>query len=45
MTRATIATELGEIEIDLFDESAPKATDNFIALARRASTTTSSSIG
>ena len=25
MTRATIATELGDIEIDLFDESAPKA--------------------
>jgi cyclophilin family peptidyl-prolyl cis-trans isomerase len=35
MTRATIATELGDIEIDLFDESAPKATDNFVALARK----------
>ena len=33
MTSATIATELGDIEIDLFDESAPKATANFIKLA------------
>jgi cyclophilin family peptidyl-prolyl cis-trans isomerase len=35
MTRATIATELGDIEIDLFDQSAPKATGNFIDLARK----------
>ena len=33
MTSATIATELGDIEIDLFDESAPKAAANFIKLA------------
>ena len=26
MTRATIATDLGDIEIELFDEAAPKAT-------------------
>jgi len=35
MTRATIATEKGDIEIELFDESAPKATANFIALANK----------
>ena len=35
MTSATIATELGDIEIDLFDQSAPKATGNFIDLARK----------
>jgi cyclophilin family peptidyl-prolyl cis-trans isomerase len=33
MTSATIATELGDIEIDLFDESAPKASANFVKLA------------
>ena len=33
MTSATIATELGDIEIDLFDESAPKASANFMKLA------------
>ena len=33
MTSATIATELGDIEVDLFDESAPKASANFIKLA------------
>ena len=33
MTSATIATEIGDIEVDLFDESAPKATANFIKLA------------
>jgi cyclophilin family peptidyl-prolyl cis-trans isomerase len=33
MTRATIATDLGDIEIELYDESAPKATANFIKLA------------
>jgi cyclophilin family peptidyl-prolyl cis-trans isomerase len=33
MTSATIATELGDIEIDLFDESAPKTSANFIKLA------------
>ena len=35
MTRATIATELGDIDIELFDESAPKAAGNFIDLARK----------
>jgi cyclophilin family peptidyl-prolyl cis-trans isomerase len=33
MTRATIATDLGDIEVELYDESAPKATANFIKLA------------
>jgi cyclophilin family peptidyl-prolyl cis-trans isomerase len=33
MTKATIATDLGDIEVDLFDESAPKASANFIKLA------------
>ena len=35
MTRATIATELGDIEIELFDQSAPKAAGNFVDLARK----------
>ncbi len=35
MTRATNATDKGDIEIELFDESAPKATANFIALANK----------
>ncbi len=35
MTSATIATELGDIEIELYDESAPKAAANFISLARK----------
>jgi cyclophilin family peptidyl-prolyl cis-trans isomerase len=33
MTRATIATEKGDIEIDLFPDGAPKATANFVDLA------------
>jgi cyclophilin family peptidyl-prolyl cis-trans isomerase len=33
MTSATIATEIGDIEVDLFDESAPIAAANFIKLA------------
>jgi cyclophilin family peptidyl-prolyl cis-trans isomerase len=33
VTSATIATDLGDIEVDLFDESAPKATANFVKLA------------
>ena len=33
MTRATIATELGDIEVDLFTEGAPKAAGNFVDLA------------
>jgi cyclophilin family peptidyl-prolyl cis-trans isomerase len=35
MTRATIATEIGDIEVELFDESAPKSAANFIDLARK----------
>ena len=35
MTRATIATELGDIEVELYDESAPKASKNFIDLAKK----------
>jgi len=33
MPRATIATEKGTIEVDLFADGAPKATANFIELA------------
>ena len=33
MTRATIATDLGDIEVELFDQSAPKAAANFVELA------------
>ena len=35
MTRATIATEIGDIDIELYDEAAPKATQNFIDLANK----------
>jgi len=35
MTRATIATDKGDMEVELFDESAPKAAANFIELARK----------
>jgi cyclophilin family peptidyl-prolyl cis-trans isomerase len=35
MTRATIATEHGDIEIQLYAESAPKATQNFVDLAQK----------
>jgi cyclophilin family peptidyl-prolyl cis-trans isomerase len=35
MTTATISTELGDIEIDLFKDAAPKATQNFIDLAQK----------
>ena len=35
MTRATIATELGDIEIDLFTQAAPKAAQNFVDLAKK----------
>ena len=34
MTRAVIATELGDIEADLFTEGAPKAAGNFVKLAK-----------
>jgi peptidyl-prolyl cis-trans isomerase B (cyclophilin B) len=35
MTSATITTDLGAIEVDLYDESAPKATANFVKLAEQ----------
>ena len=35
MTRATIATEIGDIEVELYDQSAPKAAKNFIDLAKQ----------
>ncbi|MBW8879738.1 MAG: peptidylprolyl isomerase [Acidobacteria bacterium] len=35
MTQATIATEKGPIEVTLFTNDAPKATGNFIDLARK----------
>ena len=35
MTRATIATELGDIEIELFTTDAPKASHNFVDLANK----------
>jgi cyclophilin family peptidyl-prolyl cis-trans isomerase len=35
MTSATIATEKGDIEIDLFTTDAPKASQNFIDLANK----------
>jgi len=35
MTRATIATELGNIEIELFTTDAPKASQNFVDLANK----------
>jgi cyclophilin family peptidyl-prolyl cis-trans isomerase len=35
MTSATIATEKGDIDVELFTNDAPKATQNFIDLARK----------
>jgi cyclophilin family peptidyl-prolyl cis-trans isomerase len=35
MTRATISTELGDIDIDLYTQAAPKASQNFVDLARK----------
>jgi len=35
MTRATIATELGDIDVDLFTQAAPKAAQNFVDLAKK----------
>jgi len=35
MTSATITTELGDIEVDLFAQAAPKATKNFVDLAKK----------
>jgi cyclophilin family peptidyl-prolyl cis-trans isomerase len=34
MTSATIETDLGDIEVELFDQSAPKAAANFVKLAK-----------
>ncbi|HEY8869237.1 MAG TPA: peptidylprolyl isomerase [Candidatus Limnocylindrales bacterium] len=35
MTRATIATDLGDIDVELYTDSAPKASQNFVDLARK----------
>ncbi len=35
MTRATLTTDLGDIELDLFSDAAPKATKNFVDLAQK----------
>ena len=35
MTSATISTDKGDIEVDLFTSDAPKATQNFIDLAKK----------
>ena len=35
MTRAIIATELGDIDVDLFTDGAPKAAQNFVDLAKQ----------
>jgi cyclophilin family peptidyl-prolyl cis-trans isomerase len=35
MTRAVISTEKGDIEVDLFDQGAPKTVKNFVDLANK----------
>ena len=35
MTRATIATDLGEIEVQLYTSDVPKAANNFVDLAKK----------
>ena len=35
MTSATISTEKGDIDVDLFTNDAPKATSNFVELAKK----------
>ncbi len=35
MSKATIDTDKGVIEIELYDKGAPKATANFVELARK----------
>ena len=35
MTKATISTDLGDIEVDLFTQAAPKAAQNFVDLAKK----------
>ena len=45
MTRATITTELGDIEVDLYATERPRPPRTSSISRRRASTTTSSSTG
>ena len=35
MSRATIKTDIGDIDVDLFTQAAPKAAQNFIDLAKK----------
>jgi cyclophilin family peptidyl-prolyl cis-trans isomerase len=35
MTSATITTELGDIQVDLFTQAAPRAAQNFVDLAKK----------
>ena len=35
MTKATIATEIGDIDVELYDQSAPKAAKNFVDLSQK----------
>ena len=35
MTRATISTEIGDIEVDLYTQAAPKTAQNFVDLAKK----------
>ena len=35
MTTATIATELGDIEVQLYTNDVPKAAGNFVELAKK----------
>jgi len=35
MTSVTISTDLGDIEVDLFSQAAPKAAQNFVDLAKK----------
>ena len=35
MTKAVIATEIGDIDVDLFTDGAPKAAQNFVDLANK----------
>ena len=35
MTKAVIATEIGDIDVDLFTDGAPKAVQNFVDLANK----------
>jgi cyclophilin family peptidyl-prolyl cis-trans isomerase len=35
VTKATIHTEIGDIEVELYDQSAPKSVKNFVDLAKK----------